>query len=321
MSEAIEMIKCAPVTGRAIPLYDQTSIERTAKALDAFSEIDISYGPQDAIAGRIDILRRRCLGKRGVPLPGLRLSQVSQAGKTKTFQRYRKWLFAQSAATNGTPNPWQVLYLGLEVRVTVKMMCQQLLRLLGDPYADRGNTDEVKLRVQEFVAEKGVELLFVDEVQHLARDSQDKIDVTDELKRFLDMAIVPVVLAGNEDSKKFFERNPQLASRLGTPLKLDPVDPTKPAELRAFAEFCHEMDKQLVARGIFQRPSGLAALESIDALIKASGGHVGRVCRLIEAALEHAVSREAEFIELFDIAHAIEHFAIPQRYIKVNPLS
>jgi hypothetical protein len=314
-------VKCAPTTGRANPQYDQVLINRTAMALDALSEIDISYGPQNAIAGRIDILRQRCLGKRGVPLPGLRLSQVSQAGKTKTFQRYRERLLAQSAATNGTPNPWQVLYLGLEVRITVKMMCQQLLRLLGDPFADRGNTDEVKLRVQEFMAEKGVELLIIDEVQHLARDSQDKVDVTDELKRFLDMGIVPVVMAGNEDSKRFFERNPQLASRLGTPLELRAVDPSNKSELRAFAEFCHEMDNQLVAKGVFQRLSGLASEYAIDALIKASAGHVGRVSRLIEAALEHAVSREAEFIELFDLACAIENFAIPQGYIRSNPLS
>lgn len=314
-------LKCAPTTGRAISQYDQASIDRTARALEAFSQIDISYGPQDAIVGRIDVLRRRYLGKRGEPLTGLRLSQVSQAGKTKTLHQYIARLLAESAGTNGTPNPWQVLYLGLEVRITVKMMCQQLLRLLGDPYADRGNTDEVKLRVQEFMAEKGVELLIIDEVQHLVRDSQDKIDVTDEFKRFLDGGIVPVVMAGNEDSKRFFERNSQLASRLGTPLKLDPVNPNNACELRAFAEFCHEMDMQLVAKGIFQRLSGLAATEPVDALIKASGGHVGRVCRLVEAALEHAVAREAEFIELYDLAHAIEHFAIPQRYIKFNPLS
>ena len=313
--------RSAPCTGRAFPQYDDASIARGVAAMCAFSNIDIAYRTQDAIMGRIDVLRRRCLGQRGVPLPGLRLSQVSQAGKTRTFERYRRRLAQTSILATGTANPWQVLYLGLEVRVSVKMMCQELLRMLGDPYATRGNTDEVKLRTKEFMVHRGVELLIIDEAQHLARDSQDKVDVTDEIKRFLDMGIVPVVLAGNEDSRRFFERNQQLASRLGAPLELSPVDAEDMGQLQAFVEFCGQLDAALVENGIFPAPSDLAAREQVEGLLKAASGHIGRVCRIVECALEHAALREAECIELFDLRHAVEAFAIPQGYIRENPFA
>src|SRR3546814_20551539 len=56
----------------------------------------------------------------------------------------------------------------------------------------------------------GVELLVVDEIQHLRREGNDVNDVTDALKRWLDAGSVPLVLVGNMDSQPFFERNKQL---------------------------------------------------------------------------------------------------------------
>lgn len=309
----------APLTGRATPQYDDAGVARAAAALVAFGTIHVAYPPQQAIAGRIEVLRQRSLGKRGQPLPGLRLSQLSQAGKTRTFTEYRRQLMSRTLLATGASNPYQVLYLGLEVRVTVKMMCCQILRMLGDPHWDKGNTDEIKQRTREFMHARGVELLFVDEIQHLARESTDRTDVTDELKRFLDMGIVPVVFAGNEDSRAFFERNAQLASRLGPPLELSPVDAGETAQLAAFKQFCADLDAAMVAAKAISKPSGLAEPIQLNGLLLASGGHIGRVCRIVEAALEHASLREAEFVEAFDLSYAVDTFAIPQEYTVTNP--
>lgn len=309
----------APRTGRATPQYDDAGIARAAAALVAFGTIHIAYPPQQAIAGRIEVLRQRSLGRRGEPLPGLRLSQLSQAGKTRTFTEYRRQLMSRTLLATGASNPHQVLYLGLEVRVTVKMMCCQILRMLGDPHWDKGNTDEIKQRTREFMHARGVELLFVDEIQHLAKESTERTDVTDELKRFLDMGIVPVVFAGNEESRAFFERNAQLASRLGPPLELSPVDAGETAQLAAFKQFCADLDAAMVTARAIGSPSSLAEASQLNGLLVASGGHIGRVCRIVEAALEHAVLREADFIELFDLSYAVETFAIPQGYTTANP--
>lgn len=308
-----------PLTGRAYPQADQAAVNRTIGAMNGFRTIAVQYGPQDAIAARIQVLRQRTLGQRGAPLPGLRFSQVSQAGKSFVLEKARNDIMRQTLLSTGSSNPYQVLYIGLEVRVTVKMMCSELLRKLGDPHSQKGNTDEIKLRTKEFMEYRGVELLIIDEVQHLANDTFHNADVTDEIKRFLDAGIVPVVMAGNEQSRRFFEQNTQLASRLGTPLELCPVDASEAGQLSDFKTFCADLDAAMVAARCTREPSGLAEPAQLAGLLMASGGHIGRVCRIVEAALEHAALRDADFVELYDLSFAVETFAIPQRYTSGNP--
>lgn len=309
-----------PSTGRALPAPDDpAAASRCATALRKFSAIRVPYGPQNAVAARISVLHQRSLGGRGKPMKGLSLSQVSQAGKSFLLQCCRNDIMAQSELLNGRPNPHQVLYLGLEVRITVTMMCRHLLRLLGDPHYRKGNTDDVKLRTRELMEARGVELLIIDEAQHLVRETNQNADVTDELKRFLDAGIVPVVMAGNEESRELFVRNTQLASRLGVPLELSPVDARQGGQKSDFKTFCHDLDARMFACGCTRTLSGFTASAQISGLLRASGGHIGRVCRIVEAALEQASLRDADFVELYDLAFAVDSFAIPQRYTAVNP--
>ncbi len=309
----------APISGRAFPQADDIATDRATAALEAFNAIDVPNPQQLAIRSRIDVLRKRYLGYQSKPMTGLRLSQLSQAGKSHIFEHYVPWLDAKTMLMTGASNPYQVLYIGLEVRITVKMMCVQLLRKLGDPYADDGNADAVKQRTREFMHRRGVELLIIDEVQHLETETIASIDVTDELKRFLDMGIVPVVFAGNEKSRDFFERNTQLASRLGAPLELSAVDTSQNAQLADFAKFCTDLDRAMFDHGCVRQLSGFDNALIIDVLLRASGGLLGRVCRIVEAALEYASLRDADFVEAYDLSWAIDNFAVPQRYTSSNP--
>ena len=308
-----------PTTGHAFPQSDAAAVDRATAALDAYGTIDVDNPQQAAILSRIDVLRRRHVGRRGSPMAGLRLSQLSQAGKSHVLKRYIKELKDRTMLETGTVNPFQVLYLGLEVRITVKMMCVELLRQMGDPYYNVGNADEVKLRTREFMDRRGVELAIIDEVQHLSTQTHQKVDVTDELKRFLDDGIVPIVFAGNEDSQPFFERNTQLASRLGAPLELSAVDTTQESQLLAFDRFCQGLDAAMVAAGCVRQSSGFREPLIVDVLLRASGGLIGRVCRIVEAALEHAALRDADFVEAYDLSYAIDSFAIGQGYTNANP--
>lgn len=310
-----------PQTGHASAQYDMAATLREVTAMKAFKAIVVPHAPQEAVMARIEALRLRTVGTRGAPLPGLRLSERPQAGKSKTLERYRLDLAERMVAEGSEPNPYQILYLNLRTRVTVKMVCQQLLRLLGDPHSDQGNTDQVLQRASEFMAHRGVELLIVDEVQHLSNARNDSNEVTDELKNFLDEGIVPLVLAGNLDSKKFFERNDQLASRLGAPLELSPLDPKMSGQAKLFKAFCINLDNALHASGAVRQLSGFGQSEIVGGLLKASDGHVGRVCRVVEAALEHAVRRDADYIEVYDLSFAARSFAVPQGYVFSDPFA
>lgn len=77
----------------------------------------------------------------------------------------------------------------------------------------------------------------------------------------------------------------------------------------------------LVKQQITREPSGLDSAACLKGLIAASGGHVGRVMRIVEAATEHALTRDADHVEPYDLSHAVETFAMPQRYTAKNPFA
>lgn len=308
-----------PQTGHAVPQDDEAAIFRSSLGLDRQAEIFVAHGPQGIIMSRVEVLRRRTLGKRGMPLPGLRLSQVPQAGKSKTFEQYIKQLHERCRLAGLPHNPYRVLYVGLEVSTTIKMLCKRLLKMLGDPHWEVGNKDDLRQRMHEFMLARGVELLIVDEVQHLSRESNDRIDVTDELKRLLDNGTVPLVLIGDENSLPFFQRNQALAGRLGSPLELSPLRPSESDQATLFKTFCHNLDSAMVAAEVFPEPAGLAEARAVKALFVASGGHIGRVCRIVEAAVEHAAFRDASRVEPYDLWSAVNTFAIPSKWLVINP--
>ena len=308
-----------PATGRALPQFDRDGTLRETAAKEAMRSISIEYPKQTAIMQRIEALRLSTLGVRGIPLPGLRLSQVSQAGKTKTFQSYITDLKARTQLEAGRVNPRQVVYLGLKRRITVKMLYQRLLAELGDPHPEKGNLETLVQRAEEFLQRLEVELLIVDEVQHLANGRTDSGEVTDELKSFLDQGLVPVVFAGNEESRPFFEENSQLSARLGTPLELTPTDASAKAEAQMFKQFCIQLDQAITASGAVRQPSNFGSKEVLQGLLVSSSGHIGRVCRLVGAALEHAARRDADLVEIYDLSYAVEHLALPSRWATRNP--
>jgi len=308
-----------PATGHALPCYDPAGTLREVVARKAFGQIFVPYPKQTAIMERIEALRLSTLGMRGTPLPGLRLSQVSQAGKSRTLERYISDLRAKTEAEGQPANPHQVVYIGLKRRVTVKMLYQRLLMTLGDKHTNVGNLEILTQRAEEFIAHFGVELLIVDEVQHLANTRTDSGEVTDELKAFMDAGLVPVVFAGNEESLRFFEDNNQLAARLGIPLELSPTDVRTRSDAVLFKTFCVQLDEAMVDAGATKMPSDFHKAEIIKALLVASSGHIGRVCRIVGAALDHAARRDANFVEVYDLSHAVRHLAIPSQWVQKNP--
>ena len=309
-----------PTTGHALPVYNDEVDERCATGLEEFGELYIPYERQEAIRSRINTLRLMSINKRGregIALPGRELSQVSQAGKSKVLQAYALEM-QRGPNTKGDINPYRVIYVGLEVRQTLKMLCKKILKLLGDPHWDLGNADDVRERLREFMRFRDVELLIIDEVQHLKGHSNDKVDITDELKRFLDSGIVPVVFAGNEEARDFFASNVQLAARLGDPLELTPLSAKATDDKKLFRQFCIDLDEEMRAAGICRQPSGFGKAGILTGLMKSSGGHVGRVCRIVEVALEHALRRDADMVEAYDLHHAVDAFAISKGYCQKN---
>lgn len=315
MTTALERF---PATGGALPDYSANG-DRVASAAAFMMGLYVPSPAQEALIAHIEVLRRSCLGRHGTPLPGRRLLQESQAGKTSVIREFGRRLAAQEVESGRIANPYRALHVELKLRITVKMLYQRILHELGDTEADgRYNVDTLMQRCAEFMRRRGTELLFIDEVQYLAKDRRDSREVADELKGFLDQGLVPICFMGNQEAEELFVGNPRLTGRLGAPLRLPPADSKVPLERREYRAFIRHLD-EAISKGGHCAPSGLASKRILARLHRSSGGHLGRSCRIVEAALEHACARGAERIEEYDLSHAVDHLAIPSTWTIRNP--
>lgn len=313
-------VQPAPLSGARFSLYDQAAEDRATAASDAVKKIWIDHPPQDAIIARILALVERGRHSQGGPLPGLRLSQDSQAGKSRTLERCSTVLAGRRAAMGLPPNPHEFLIIGLDQKINLKSVYQDILIQMGDPHWQNGSEKVLCQRIDEFCRRLGVAGIAIDEVQHLRRSANAVTDVTDALKRLLDKGIVTLVLVGDMDSKALFESNIALAARLGRPLELTPLDQRVGSQAAEFKSFCKRYDAALVATGAVAKSAELTRLETLRSLYAVSGGHVGRVARLLQEALEHAAWRGADTVEPYDLSHAVRNFAMPM-WIDYDPFS
>lgn len=329
------------VTGKATPdPYDLDSGLRAEEVERFFNTIWIDYAPQRLVMNQIRRYMRANAGKHGVPLGGRRLSQFSQAGKSALIERMKVELAEEDLEAGREVNPYRLVHITIDKRITLRMFFQRLLAMLGDEFHDepsdktlravdrmaknvrsisRDNATMLEERIGQWVRRLGVEVIVVDEVQRLKRVSEDAHDVTEKLQAFVDRGVVPIVLIGDEESLEFFQANKQFSARLGRPLELKPINEGKVAELKLFKDFCVAFEEQFLENGVFAVRPGLGDDDILDGLLAASSGHVGRVARLLEVAAIAAAERSAATIDRFDLFNAVEEFAIPNDWIDHNP--
>lgn len=330
-----------PKTGRRRPdPNDQNALRRVREADIKVGKIWVDHPPQRAILAQIRRYMEVCQAHKGLPLTGRRLSQMSQAGKSATVERLRYELAEEDRAANRPVNRFRVLHVTMDRRMTLKMLYQQILIQMDDAFADeegfrpqstfhrggekrarKDNIMELEHRIGRWVKLLGVECIVIDEVQHLHRGGADASEVTKKLQAFLDRSVVPLVFIGDETSSDFFLRNPQFAARLLRPLELHPLNDNNRNDRKLFKEFCTSLDQQIQAAGLTTFSSGFDDDDVLEGLITASGGHVGRVARLVQVALPAALERGALSIEPFDLSNAVRDYAMILGWVHHDPFS
>ncbi|MGB3740198.1 MAG: ATP-binding protein [Pontixanthobacter sp.] len=322
-----------PATGK--PTEDFTNrglLARVDAANEAFANIWIKHEPQEAIIARLRAYIAKTRGIRGKPIGGCRFSQETQAGKSSTIERLAYELAQERIARGQGENPYQVLIVTCEEKMALKTWYQEVLRQMGDAYFDEEapgkgpKRDERTMKLLEDKIAKWskrlkVDLLAVDEVQRLRREKGDSKSVTERLQTFLDRGIVSIVMIGNDKSEDFFSENKDLAGRLGRPLTLKPLNTAVKQDAKLFQDFCRSFDDELVKANIFPARSGLSKPGILDPLQAATGGHVGRVARLIEEAMPLAIMRGAASIEAYDLSVVTRELAIFAGWTSSDPFS
>lgn len=291
--------------------------DEIAEKLARFKSVFIPYPRHVELHARLDYLQR--LGRQtiGEPQMGLRVLAPTGSGKSTAARAYIAFVESTRPRTDSFI---PVIKVDLERNSTSKKLIMSILHALGDPYAHHGNELTLKRRMLEYFVRFGVELLIVDEVQHLNYRNGLRSDVTDTLKVLLDAGVVPIVFLGTPDAKLMFERNLQLNGRLLPPSDLSPLDSERAADRDLFARFVSRLDQTVVDQGILPNLSDFEGAGLIGALFEVSGGVVGRVSRLLQVALEVALRRGGHCIERADVSWAIDHWAVPQAFVKSNPL-
>ena len=289
-----------------------------AVKIAAFKEVFIPYPIHTSLHVELDYLQK--LGRQtiGQPQMGLRVLGPSGSGKTAAILAY---IAAVERTRPRTATFVPVLKVDLERGSTPKKFMMSILQAYGDLHAGHGNELALKIRVFACFERFGTELLIIDEFQHLNYRNGIKNDVTDTLKGMLDAGVIPMAFLGTGEAAPMFVRNLQLNGRLLPPCDLHPLSSRRPGDQRLFATFVAKLEHVVVERGILPQASNLAGDNLLPGLFEVSDGVIGRVSRLFEAALVHALRRNADRLERADISWATEHWAMEQAFVDRNPFA
>lgn len=290
--------------------------DQVTRLIAVFESIYIPYPPHKQLQERCAYLIELRHATLGRPQKGVRALAPTGSGKTTAVLEFIRQYEARYPRTEDYV---PIVHVPLERATTPKKLMMSILDYFGDRYSSHGNEQTLKRRVIACFQRFGTELLIIDEVQHLNARRSDHGDVTDSLKRFLDDGIVPIMFLGTDEAHDLFTRNLQLSGRLLASGDLTPLSLSSPHDRGLLTGYVTKLDQAIVEKGIMSSLAGLDDPRLRGGLHAVSDGVVGRISRLIEAALEIALHRDAERIELYDLALAVDRWAIPNGFIKTNP--
>ncbi len=305
-----------PSTGTPVEDFNLEAARSSAAKVAAFDDIYLQHEAHRRAFGSFDYLRE--LNRTPGPKRAMRLIGPSSAGKSTAIAQYERIVARRSGVHEGVV---PVLSIKLDRACTTKRLVTSILDAYGDEYSDSNVESVLRRRAYLCIQRFGTELIFVDEVQHLAYRSSERSDPTDALKRMLDDGVVSLVFAGDPSALPLMQRNIQLANRMIAPCDILPLVSNKPQDRAAMRSFAKRLDAAMVERGITSRPSGFDDPRILRCLFVVSDGLLGRVVNLVRIALDMSARRGAEFVEIHDLSRAVREWAVPQLIVKYDPFS
>ncbi|PKN89424.1 MAG: transposase [Deltaproteobacteria bacterium HGW-Deltaproteobacteria-1] len=204
-------------------------------------------------------------------------------GKT-TIANHYVGQYARVVSKDGTTVP--VFYSMIPSNATIKGLACRLLEDLGDPLYDRGTTINMTSRLCRLIKECKVELIILDEFQHLIDRDSDRVlrSTADWLKDVLNRTKVPIVLMGMPNANSILTVNPQLMRRFANICELKAFNWNPVKERDDFLRFLIMIEKAT----FFPQPSILHSNEIALRIFCATKGVVSYIKKLISKAAEIA---------------------------------
>jgi predicted AAA+ superfamily ATPase len=219
-------------------------------------------------------------------------------GKTTIIKKYLKQNEGDSDA-NGDIVP--VLHIELPDNAKPVDAAKELLLKLNDPLAlHESDITVLTKRVVELIPLLKIELIIIDEFQHLVEESSNKVltRVGNWLKMIINKSKCPIVLFGMPYSKVVMQANSQLQSRFSIQFNLRPFNYQDGEGV--FKTFLEHLDEALP----FDKKCGLAIKKLQKKLFAFSQGNMRSLRNLIFQASIQAIENNHESIKEEDFVFA-----------------
>lgn len=212
----------------------------------------------------------------------------AQTGKTTIIDSYVERLNAPDALDRGEV---PALKVTLRANITRRQFAQDILEAFEpfgcDALVESGTEAQLLRRAARYLAAKNVKLLFLDEFHHLVHSDNRRVvmSVSETVKHLLLTGSCPIVVAGLEEARKPFDRNPQLAHRAEAHIDLAPLDPHSPEDMDLFWEFLTDYVVKAEQVGAGANMRSLIEGETPGYIFEISQGVLGAACNLIKDAV------------------------------------
>lgn len=288
-------------------------ISEIAERLAEFERQYIPFPPfveaKDAIEANLAIFRHSGLAKHILVLG------ESGTGKTSLCT----WLATQHPRRR-LPDGDRIELLRVEVppAATVMGIADAFLIALGDPQPAHGTITSKTARIVTLCRNCGVELMLVDESQHLQDrgDTRTHYLVGDLFKHLIDRIGVPSVMLGLPRLQDLLQTNEQLRRRFSRnkSLRLGQSDTTSVEEecLVLFYSLAHHLTVPVRAEPFSPQDMG-------QRLYYACGGRVAYIKKIMFGAYRHALEQDIDVIDAPLLQQAFIDEVWPQGVGKLNP--
>lgn len=168
----------------------------------------------------------------------------SRVGKSTVLRRY-------AARYPTTLRGRQIIRRVLVVRAPPNnadsALLTAMLAALGDPNPASGSPTQREMRVVNHLRRQCVELLCLDEVNHLIDSDSDKIGyrAANLIKALLNHGVCPIVLTGVTHAKRIVDTNEQLQGRSTPTVTMRPLDWRDEKQRLEFKVFLHKLEQAM----------------------------------------------------------------------------
>jgi energy-coupling factor transporter ATP-binding protein EcfA2 len=212
-----------------------------------------------------------------------------------------------------------VLYSKVPVGATPKSLASSILLRLGDPVFDKGSENSLTDRLLQYIQKDmcAVELIIIDEFQHLIDRDTDKVlkKASDWIKSFSEDAAVPILICGMPESEKIFERNAQLDDRFSLREEMKSFEYDSEEEVFLFRSFLHNLDKALP----FSGRSNLSDRLLSDKIYYATQGKQRLIKKILVESTVIALKSGRDCIDETDLNIAYSRINTSSRKFAMNP--